>query len=213
MEAEDTQRIEINWAAGSVRIKREDVDRIIFREVAEEGIQKKMTFRFIGGTLELNYGGKYSVVGNAQEKDLVVVVPTSWQGQSIQINGAALVVDIIDLTIGELDIDGANCILNFQGSVDKVSIDGASAQVTLSCGNRISKVDMDGAGCKLTLTLPKDCGFHLEMDGLGCSFHSELAGLSQDGSYTYGDQHCRIDVDGLGCEVTIHENPIWPIAE
>lgn len=203
VEAESAEKIEINWAAGAVRIKREDVDRIIFREVAEGTIQKKMVYRFTGNTLELNYGGKYSSIGSAQEKDLVVIVPLNWSGKSIQINGAALTVDILDITIGELELDGADCVLNFQGSVDKVSIDGASAKVKLNCTNRISQIEMDGASCNLDVTLPAGCGFQVDMDGLGCKFNSDLPGIAQNGHYSYGDQQCKIEVDGLNCEVSI----------
>lgn len=203
VEAEGAEKIEINWAAGAVQIKREDVDRIIFREVAEGTIQKKMVYRYTGNTLELNYGGKYSGLGTAQEKDLVVIVPLSWSGKCIQINGAALTVDILDITINELEMDGADCVLNFQGSVDKVSIDGASAQVKLNCINRISRIEMDGASCKLDVTLPAGCGFRVDMDGLGCKFNSDLPGIAQNGHYSYGDQQCKIEVDGLSCEVSI----------
>lgn len=212
VEAESAERIEINWAAGSIKIKREDVSRIIFREVADGSIKEQMTYRYTDGTLELNYSGQRFGLNASQEKHLVVIVPLNWKGESIQINGAALTIDIIDLEIEELELDGASCYLNFSGCVDKVSIDGASANVVLNCGNRISEIDMDGAGCKLDITLPKECGFLVEMDGLGCDFHSDLSGIAQNGSYAYGDQHCKIDVDGLGCDVTIRENPIWPVA-
>jgi hypothetical protein len=203
VEAEGTEKIEINWAAGAVRIKRENVDRIIFREVAEGTIQKKMVYRYTGNTLELNYGGKYSSIGSAQEKDLIVIVPLNWSGTSIQINGAALTIDIVDITVDELEMDGADCVLNFQGSVDKVSVDGASAQVKLDCSNRISQIEMDGASCKLDVTLPAGCGFRVDMDGLGCKFNSDLAGIAQNDHYSYGDQQCKIEVDGLSCEVSI----------
>lgn len=203
VEAEGAKNIEINWAAGSVIIKREDVDQIIFREVAEETIQKKMVFRYAGNTLEINYGSKYSGINNPQRKDLVVIVPMDWSGKSIQINGAALTVDILDITIGELEMDGAGCVLNFQGSVNKVSMDGASAQVKLNCTNRVSEIEMDGASCKLDVTLPSGCGFLVEMDGLGCKFNSDLPGIAQNDHYSYGDQQCKIDVDGLNCEVHI----------
>ena len=206
VEAESAEKIEINWAAGAVRIKREDVDRIIFREVAEGSIQKRMVYRYTGNTLELNYGSKYSSFGSAQEKDLIVIVPLNWSGTSIQINGAALTVDILDITIDKLEMDGADCVLNFQGSVDKVSIDGASAQVKLNCTNHISQIEMDGANCKLDVTLPVGCGFRVDMDGLGCKFNSDLPGIAQNGSYTYGDQHCKIEVDGLGCKVSIQDH-------
>ncbi len=203
VEAEGAEKIEINWAAGAVRIKREDVDRIIFREVAEGTIKKKMVYRYTDNTLELNYSGKYSGVNTAQKKDLVVIVPLNWSGKSIQINGAALTIDIVDITVDELEMDGADCVLNFRGSVNKVSIDGASAQVKLNCTNRISQIEMDGASCKLDATLPAGCGFRVDMDGLGCKFNSDLPGIAQNGHYSYGDQQCKIEVDGLSCEVRI----------
>lgn len=206
VEAESAERIEINWAAGSIHIKREDVSRIIFREVAQEEIRHKMTFRYTNNTLTLNYSGQKFGFAASQEKHLVVIVPLDWKGECIQINGADLAIDIIDLEIDELDLDGASCYLNFSGCVDKVSIDGASAQVKLNCTNHISQIEMDGASCKLDVTLPVGCGFRVDMDGLGCKFNSDLPGIAQNGSYTYGDQHCKIEVDGLGCKVSIQDH-------
>ena len=211
IEAVSCREIEINWASGSVVIKREDVPKIIFRETASDTIRHSMTYRFSDGTLELNYSGQKFAVNASQEKDLVIVVPLDWKAQSIEINGADLTVDIIDLTVDELEIETASSLLNFRGSVDKVSIDATSVKAKLQCGNRVSEIDMDGTGCSLELILPKECGFLLEMDGLGCDFHSELAGIAQNGSYHYGDQHCKIEVNGMNCNVSIHEDPIWPI--
>jgi len=104
-----------------------------------------------------------------------------------------------------LDLDGASCSLRFFGSVETVEIDGASADIELHCTNPVSDINVDGASCDLELTLPEGCGFLVEMDGLSCSFRSDLDYSTGDGSYFRGDRHCRISVDGLSCDVYIRE--------
>lgn len=207
VEAEPAERIEIDWACGSVVVKAEAVDRIIFRETASTDIEHHMTYSFVNGTLKLDYGVKSVIFGfnDLQEKHLVVVVPLDWVGKSIEIDGASLGITLTGLTVGELELDGASCDLHFSGSVDEVSIDGASADVTLNCINRVSSIEVDGASCKLELILPKDCGYRVRMEGLSCNFHSDLEGVAQNGTYTYGDQCCKVNVDGISCDVTVKE--------
>ena len=207
VEAKSGINLEINWAAGHVTIKRENVDRIYFRETADGEIKHPMTYSYVGDTLELNHNNQVVYFGfnKAQEKNLVVVVPVDWYCEELSIDGAGLVIDVIDLTVQELSIDGAGTYLNFRGSLDEADINGAGCEIQLVCQYKPQSLSMDGAGCTLALTLPTDCGFRLEMDGLGCELETDLSFRKQDGAYISGDGHCKINVDGLGCEVTVQE--------
>ena len=215
LDAAEIHSLRIEWAAGSVQILAADTDRITVSEVRPNDSKYPMTYQISGNTLKLDYGVKSISFGmnQMQKKDLLVVVPLDWVCQELEIDGASLDITITDLTVGTLKLDGASCDLDFSGSVDEVSIDGASTDATLRCGNRVDSIDVDGASCSLEVFLPKDCGFLVEMDGLSCDFHSDLSGVSQGGDYSYGDRHCKIDVDGISCDVTVKENTVWPIDE
>ena len=199
--------LEINWVAGHVTIKRENVDRIYFRETADGEIKRPMTYHYEGDTLELNHSRSSVFFGfnKVQEKNLVVVVPMDWNCGELSIDGADLTIDVMDLAAREVSIDGAGTYLNFHGNVDQVEINGAGCEIQLSCQNKPQSISIDGAGCVLSLTLPENCGFQVEMDGLGCEFSTELSCSKHEGIYFSGDGYCQIEVSGMGCEVTILE--------
>lgn len=215
LEASQIKSIEIDWAAGAVEIRTADTDHITIHEVRSEKANTKMTYKVSGSTLQLHYGNaKISIGfgnGSVASKDLIITVPKNWVCEELEIDGAALDIDIQNLNVQKLNLDGAACSLNFIGSLDKIDIDGASADIKLTCSNRISAINVDGASCDLNVILPKDCGFLVEMDGLSCSFYSDLDYSRDSGSYSFGDKHCKISVDGLSCDVSIEENPVWPI--
>lgn len=216
VDASRVKNIEIDWAAGSVHIRTADTEHITICEVLPENGKYKMTYQISGDTLKLHYGnGKISIgLGNHNipNKDLIITVPKDWVCVELEIDGAALSIEIQDLTVEKFNLDGAACSVVFNGSVDRVDIDGASVNAILNCSNRISRIDMDGAGCKLELTLPKECGFQVEMDGLGCELNTELPCRKQDGAYISGDGSCKIEVSGLGCQVTVQEGSSNDIA-
>lgn len=214
-DASNIKNLEIDWAAGAVEIRTADTDHITIQEVRSEKANTKMTYKVSGSTLQLNYGNaKISIGfgnGSIANKDLIITVPKDWVCEELEIDGASLDIDIQNLNVQKMDLDGAACSLNFIGSLDKIDIDGASADIKLTCSNRISAINVDGASCDLDVILPKDCGFLVEMDGLSCSFYSDLDYSRDSGTYSFGDKYCKIDVDGLSCDVTIEDNPVWPI--
>lgn len=196
-------KLEINWASGKVILIPYDTEQIILRQSKPEESTEKMYCALDGGTLKIDYSKRPFHIGTLPEKELLILVPSDWVCEELEIDGASLQIEIRDQNIGKIDLDGASCSLNFSGSVENVEVDGASADIHLVCSNRISSISVDGASCKLDVTLPAGCGFRVDMDGLGCKFNSDLAGIAQNGHYSYGDQQCKIEVDGLSCEVRI----------
>lgn len=208
--AADVRKIEIDWAAGSVEFVTADTDRITFRETSSEDSKYDMTYSLHGDTLQLDYSSTGFTIGfgnfSFPSKDLVITVPRDWLCEELEIDGASLTIDIQDLTVGTLDLDGASCDVFFTGSLEELEADGASTNITLSCSNRISRISMDGASCDLELTLPEDCGFTLSMDGLSCDLHTELPCSAINGRTVYGDGYTKINIDGVSCDVTILES-------
>ncbi len=202
------RNIEIDWATGGVEIRKGDTDQIIIKEFSSKETKHQMTYNIQGDTLELSYGsrvvigiGKWSI----PNKTLVITVPQDWVCGMLEIDGASLSIDIQDIAIGTIDLDGASCSLNFVGSVQEVEIDGASADIQLHCTVPPYAIEVDGASCELDITLPKDCGFQVQMDGLSCNFSSKLAYSKNGSTYCYGTQQCKVNVDGISCDVRIEE--------
>lgn len=217
VEAENGMTLEINWAAGNVVVKREeDVDRIIFRETADTEIKHPMTYSYVDDTLELNHSNVSISFGvnkpQNQKKNLVVVVPMDWKCEKLIINGAALDITLDDIKVEELEVDGAGMNIDFFGWVKSIEIDGAGCKADLTCTNSVQKIQMDGAGCDLTVTLPEESGFMVQMDGLACNYSTDIASYRENGNIVYGDQQCKIEVDGIGCHVGVYFGGMVPSA-
>ncbi len=209
LDATQIKNLEVDWAAGGVEIRTADTDKITISEVTPDNCKYKMAYHLDGDTLEVSYSNHPFLFGNMRmpQKDLIITVPQNWDCGELEIDGPSLAIDIAGITVGTLDLDGADCNLNFTGSVDQVNINGASTKVHMVCANLISAIQIDGASCNLELTLPKDCGFRADMNGLGCDLHTELPYATKNDYHVYGDEHCKISVNGISCVVTIKEAP------
>lgn len=198
------KNLQINWVSGSVEVRSGDGHDIT---IFENGNNIKHTgaYSICDDTLVIDFNRSHSIVGNAEEKHLIVTVPSYWFCHNLELNGAGLDIRIFNQQIGKLELNGAGCNLAFTGIADTVSANGASVTLSLICENRVSEIDINGASCKLGLTLPRNCGFRVDTNGFGCNFHSDLPGIAQNGTYIYGSQHCKIDINGLGCDVSIFE--------
>ena len=208
VEAAEITSLRVNWASGSVILQTGDTDQIIFEESGNFSEEYAMVYEVKNGKLKLEYAKPRFTIGffSIPSKDLVITVPKSWICEELELDGAALQVEIRELSVQDLDIDGAACEVSFLGSLDRLNCDGAACELNITCRNRPQEFDLDGASCRLDLTIPDGCGFQVRMDGLSCHFKSDAEYTVSNKTYLYGDQHCRIDADGVSCEVTIRTN-------
>ncbi len=207
VDAAGIHSLQIDWVSGNVTVQTGDTDTIRFAESGNFDDDEAMTYSVKNGILRLSaYQSQFQIgFASLPNKDLVITVPQDWVCRDLELDGASIVLDMTGLTLGTLDIDGASCEITFHGAVEILECDGASCEIELICTNRPEEIDLDGASCSLDLTLPAGCGFEVEMDGLDCKFRSDLAYTSRDGEYRYGDGCCRINADGVSCDITIRE--------
>lgn len=224
--ADDVDVLNINWASGSVRIKTHSDDFISFSEEGHSSSNQRMVYEHSGSTLTISYSEPSVQIGfvSTPEKDLTITVPEDWICDTLCIDSAStdakienLTVNDVDLDsasntfaflncqVGTLDMDGASNSLDFSGTLDKLDCDGMSSSITAALSNVPSKIDLDGMSGSLDITLPADCGFRVDMDGLDNSFHSDFDTTALDGSYIHGSGGCHITVDGMSSDVTIRK--------
>lgn len=207
--AADVSSLSIDWAAGSVTIQTAETDQITFTESGNFDDEYAMAYKVKNGTLSLSYAKPKVAIGlvSTPSKDLVITVPENWNCQELELNGAALDVEVHGVSVRELSIDGAAFEVLFNGTLDQLSCDGAACQLQINCINRPQEIDLDGAACSLDLTIPDGCGFLVQVDGLSCDFDTDVNYQKNDDAYSYADQYCQIDVNGISCEITINYTP------
>lgn len=228
--ASEIQELEIEWAAGDILIQTGNTDQITVKEdnVSEE--KYTMVLKQQGNELKIAFceEGITNFIGlndtSRLNKDLTITVPKDWICKSLNIATASAILEVNDLTIREVDFDGAsgtctfeNCTVEeldidttsgdvrFIGSLNMLDCDAASASVYAVLTNIPSRLDLDMMSGDLDLTLPEDAGFTLRMDGLNGDFSSDFETTIKNGSQVSGDGSCRINVDALSGDVTIRK--------
>lgn len=223
--ADEIRNLSIEWAAGTITIRPSDVSAITLTETCGEA-DDPMTWAQTGSTLKIsslqNYG--FFHVG-VPSKDLLIEVPWDWDCGTLEIDTAAADVIAENLTIYKVDFDGASGVFEFNGcSVDAIDIDTASGDIyfdgslnTLDCDaasadceiiltNHPSRIEMDMASGDLDLTLPGECGFTANLESLTGRLNSDFQVSHTDKGIVAGDGSCRIDMSAMSGNVYIHKS-------
>lgn len=212
--ADEFSNLVIEWAAGSIKIITADTNKITIQETKKSGNTHAMVTEYDGDTMTIRYASGISAnMANLSAKHLTITVPQNWNCEELEINGAALDVNVSGLTAGSVELSGAATKLNYTGSFDELECDGAAAQLKLDSSVAPSQVSINGAACKLDLIIPADTGFAVKTEGMAVDFNSNSTCSFSDNTYTYGDGHCKVHISGLGCKVSINVNSATPTSE
>lgn len=221
--AENIQAIQVNWAAGNIRIGHGTQGYGI--QVLESGntAGNSMLVKQFSDRFEIDFSDEKGWKLRSQgKKDLTILLPEDWKLAELEINTAAS-----DLTLEEMEIDsvtinlasgeclfqecalkslnvnGASAKVSFTGTVDSVDLDGASLHADVTVRNAPMAIKLDGMSADLKLTLPDSCGFQLKRDSLSGKTSCDFETRTDDGCLIYGDGSCKIDIDGLSASVAI----------
>lgn len=223
--SDDIQEIEIDWVSGNIRLVPANVSSIEVSESSVEDGKYAMICKQDGGTLKIEYC-KNTTFGDLKNlkfnKDLTILVPIDWRGRAVKVDAASAKLSVQDLTIQEVEIDTAsgeslfdNCTVDtldidtasgdvyFEGSLNRLDCDSASAGVQAVLDNVPYEIDMDTASGCLELFLPEDAGFSVNMDTMSGKFDSTLTYATNNGRYVRGNGACDIDVSSMSGGVTI----------
>ncbi len=223
--------ISIEWALGNIFIQCADVERFQVREVnPNEDKIEQMVLDATGDKLIIRYADKNTWdlgvrIDETMAKDLYVLVPAGYALDSLEVDTASATLTVQDMTIGEMDFDGAsgtcefiNCDIDeldldtasgditFQGKLNSLDCDAASANVSAVFENVPRSITMDSMSGDLDITLPENAGFTVKMDGMKRDFVSDFDYTVEDGAYRYGDGSCRIEMDAMSGDVYVRKS-------
>lgn len=230
LDASSIREMEIEWASGSIRIQPMEITEI---RISEQGVNQDanpMVWNVRDGQLNIQYSkntdhafGMGLLLGE-HSKDLVIQVPMNWTCNSLEIDAASASLEVSNLTIREMEFDGAsgtcvfeNCTVEtldidtasgdvrFQGSLNQMECDAASANVVLELTNTPKSLKLDTASGDLDVVLPQDAGFTVAMETMSGKFQSDFNTTQRNGNYVAGNGRCRIAVDAMSGDVTIRK--------
>lgn len=221
----DIQEIEIDWVSGNIRLVPANVSHIEVSESGKDTSKYPMICKQDGQTLKIEYctSTTFADLKNLKfSKDLTILVPLNWSGRALKVDAASAKLSVQDLTIQEVEIDTAsgssqfdNCTINsldidtasgdvyFEGSLNKLDCDSASAGVQAVLSNVPYEIDMDTASGCLELFLPEDAGFSVKMDTMSGKFDSTLTYTEKSGRFVRGNGACSIDMSSMSGGVSI----------
>ena len=157
-----------------------------------------------GNTLKIRYANNVSFnFGSISGKDLIIIVPRNWNCRALVIDGAALDISVEGLKAENVELNGASTKFSYNGFFSDLECNGAAAKLDVTCTGSPAQISVDGAACEMNLTLPKNCGFIVDADGLAIDFDSSLDYSKNGDTYTYGNEKCEIDISGLGCRISV----------
>ena len=231
LDAGSIREMEIEWAAGSIKIHPMEITEIRITEEGKRQKQEPMVWNVREGKLSIQYSkntdhafGMGLVLDKEDSKNLIIEVPFGWQCDSLEIDAASASLEVRELTIREMEFDGAsgtcvfdNCTVEtldvdtasgdvrFQGSLQQLECDSASADIVLELTNVPRSIELDTASGDLDLVLPADAGFTVTLDALSCDFESDFDTTQRNGSYVAGNGRCRIEVDAMSGDLSIRK--------
>lgn len=228
IDASQIRKIKVDWAAGSITVVPGDGESIVFTESASSDEDDRMVWDQSGDVLTIQYSKRINSIGihinDISKKDLTIVVPRNWAGDSLNVDAASAKLDVRDLTLREVDIDTAsgvcvfeNCTVDsldidtasgdvrYRGSLAELDVEAASASFTGILTSAPSRISMDSMSGGLELTLPENTGFTVDMDTMSGKFTSDFPTTTKNGTYISGDGSCRISVSAMSGDVKIQK--------
>ena len=227
--ADRVRDIKIDWVAGTITlIPDENASDITFWDEGAEDEKHQMVWKHSGDTLSIQYEKSkvyFGVQVTSEEKDLTITVPAGWICHSLEIDAASAEVQVVDLTLGEVDFDGAsgictfeNCIVGeldvdtasgdlfYNGQLETLNVSSMSANCEVVLTKAPREIDLESMSGDLFLTLPEDCGFSVDMNAMSSDFSTDFETVTTNGRHVHGDGSCRIDIEAMSGDVCIYKH-------
>ena len=226
--ADQVRELEIEWVAGNITILAGYTNTIQISETLRSGNAEEMVCYLKEGELSIEFCRDDDRILNLSSptKDLTITVPMDWVCEVLEVDAASADLAVTGMNIGKLEFDSASGIcdlkqctlermdvdtasgdIRFEGSLQYLDVDAASANVTAVLSNTPSRLSLDSMSGDLDITLPEDAGFTLSMEGLSTNFSSDFPTWKQGSDHICADGSCRILLNAMSGDVVIRKIP------
>ncbi|MBQ2253499.1 MAG: DUF4097 family beta strand repeat protein [Clostridia bacterium] len=229
-DAASVKNIDVSWVSGSVVFKRADTDKIEFYEEGSFPEKDKMVWSQTGDRLKLRYKksafGFEINFGTLQEpnKDLTVVLPRDWEGETLFVEAVSATVDASelkcdalrfsgvngaisgkDLVCNRLEVESVSGELNLAADFKKLDIDSVSANCNVTVLGEPREISFEGVSGNLDLVWNGNVGFACELDVPLSAFESDFETVNRGDTRVYGDGACEIALDSISGKLNIRK--------
>ncbi len=156
--AEKVEKIEINWASGSVAVAAGDGSTVQIAETANKPLtdETQLHYYLDGTTLRIQFSGAGWNTGLRLQKKLTVTIPKQLFLEALCIDTASADVTVTEIGAAEVELSSASGSLN--GSLKNVGeceLDTASGEIQLAMTGAMDTLEVDTASGAATITAEK----------------------------------------------------------
>lgn len=212
-EAGNTNRLVIDWIAGSVTVETYDGDTISVSEPEQEKEKNRLRWRQEGDTLTIRYCASTGS-GEVGSKDLTVKVPADLAStlRYVQINTVSADAYVSGLEISELQFDSTSGNLEFSGWAWDTEVDTVSGTAELSFADTPDELSFDSTSGDLVLFLPDKRDFEVSFETVSGDFHNNFGTYRQHDGEMYFEGTNRgklaeLEFDTVSGDVRIEKAP------
>ena len=228
--ADEVQKLDIEWVSGSITIQTGDTDEITFSETNGMDEDDKMVWKQSGNELSIQFCKPKLFFGfnlgfqTKHSKDLVVTIPSDWQAWEINIDSVSANINIDDLTTErfyltnvsgrctmtnctttDVEVETVSGRIDYVGSLLTLNLDSVSADCKLELSAGARDINMGSVSGNLTLYLPETQGFTASIDGVSGGINTDFATTVSNGKHVFGDGSCHIEGDCVSGDIIIRK--------
>ena len=211
VKAGNTNRLVIDWVAGSVTVETYDGDTISISEPEQEKEKNRLRWRQEGDTLTIRYCASTGS-GEVGAKDLTVLVPVEFASvmRYVQIDTVSANTRVSGLEIGELQFDSTSGELEFSGWAWDTDVDTVSGTAELNFADTPNELSFDSTSGDLILFLPDRNDFEVSFETVSGDFHNNFGTCHQRDGEMYFEGTDRgklaeLEIDTVSGDVRIEK--------
>lgn len=195
-------KITINWLNGMVKVVEHDGDTLSIKEEVISGSlteELRLRWKKSGDEVTIQYAEANKRLNlDGLKKNLVVMVPSSWVLDELEIDVVSAASVISLNTINEISWHSVNGTLEV--NVDNISeIEGETVNGDVDMYVKKSgpkKLDLESVNCNVTISVPSTSSFTLKRESINGSLDSDFAGKAKENKIFIvgaGDYDWRIE--------------------
>ncbi len=181
--------ISINWISGSITIKNTTDEALSIHETANrENLEDDLKVHYLvrNSTLNIQYAASGRHNFNNLQKDLVVMVPESFNIKTLDIESVSADIDVNLLTITTLDVESVSGDIDIHGDIATIDLETVSGKMNMSLSTLPNSLDMETVSGDALVYLPSNSEFKLKFTTVSGDFSTDFEMTKTSNYYVIG---------------------------
>jgi len=205
VQASQVKKLDIDWVAGSVTVVPGSGSEVRFSEEYKGKLDEDLIMRWYldGSTLRIKFRKAGTLIGDAREKHLTVVVPSSLLLSNLDVDYVSCDVRVEANSVN-YDFEGVSGSLNLKADTPRiVDVDTVSGNLNMEFARCPDKLEIDTVSGNVDVKIPKSSSFNARFDSVSGSFVSSIPVVMDGKRYVAGDGKSDLSLETVSGSVKI----------